>query len=536
MNTHKYHIRELFGAFLFCFIGSISFAQEEKVEKWDVFEIEIEGPKSGNPFLEVQLTGVFRKGEKEYRLDGFYDGDGVYKIRFMPDEKGKWTYETRSNSEQLNNLRGEFTCIPASHKNHGPVKVRDKFHFTYEDGGVFFPFGTTAYEWSFQNEETKKQTLETLKESPFNKLRFLAVPPYKERYTKGKDSLTDFPFEGNSKENWNFERFNPEFFQSLEKDVQDLQEIGVQADFILFRPYDNEAWGFDTMNKETNERFLKYIIARFAVYRNIWWSMANEYSFMDEFSTQDWDELFQILKRKDPYSHLRSIHNAGEIYDYNKPWITHVSLQYYNAVRVPGVSPLLHDLYQKPVVHDEINYEGNSPKRWGQLSGEELTFRFWNAYMGGAYATHGEVLKGDWLSNGGKLRGESPERIGFLKEIIEDGPAKGLKPIDQYYLNNMAGKPGSYYLIYFGKEKPLSWDFVLPDDGLEEGIQFKVDVIDTWNMTITPIDKVFEVEELDNYNFIDKDQESIQLPGKEYFALRIQKVKKDTARKAPAQH
>lgn len=524
MNTHKYHIREIFGAFLFCFLGCISYAQE-KVERWDVFEIEIEGPKSGNPFLEVDLTGVFRNGEKEYRPDGFYDGDGVYKIRFMPDEEGRWTYETRSNSDQLNNLRGEFMCTPASQKNHGPVKVRDEFHFAYEDGIGFFPFGTTAYEWSFQNEETKKQTLETLKESPFNKLRFLAVPPYNERYTKGKDSLTDFPFEGHSKETWDFERFNPRFFQELEKDVGDLLDLGVQADFILFRPYDDGRWGFDTMDDETNKRFLRYVVARFAAYRNIWWSMANENSFMDEFSDEDWDELFQLLEAKDPYDHLRSIHNAGRIYDYNKAWVSHVSLQYYNAVRVPGVTPLLRDLYRKPVVHDEINYEGTSPKRWGQLSGEELTFRFWNAYIGGGYATHGEVLEGDWLSNGGELSGESPARIEFLKQIVEEGPKEGLEPVDQYYLNNVAGKPGEYYLYYFGKDTPDAWDFILPDDELEPGDRFKVDVVDTWNLTITRIEDTFEVEELDNYQFIDKDQKKINLPLQPFLALRIQKIK-----------
>lgn len=111
--------------------------------------------------------------------------------------------------------------------------------------------------------------------------------------------------------------------------------------------------------------------------------------------------------------------------------MTHVSLQYYDAVKVFGMSPLLRDIYRKPIVHDEINYEGNSASRWGQRSGEELSHRFWIALTGGAYATHGEILDNGWIGGGGVLAGTSPGRIGFLRKNVEVGPREGLKPIEQ---------------------------------------------------------------------------------------------------------
>jgi len=181
-------------------------------------------------------------------------------------------------------------------------------------------------------------------------------------------------------------------------------------------------------------------VARLAAYRNVWWSLANENSFIRHLTDTDWDRLFQLVQAKDPYGHLRSIHNAGRIYDYGKPWVTHVSLQYYMAVRFFGVSPLLRDIYRKPIVHDEINYEGTIAKRWGRLTGEEMVYRFWIAVIGGAYATHGETRvqpDGDgWISRGGTLAGASPARIAFLRQIVEDGPDGGLDPIDQYYETN----------------------------------------------------------------------------------------------------
>ena len=52
-----------------------------------------------------------------------------------------------------------------------------------------------------------------------------------------------------------------------------------------------------------------------AAFRNIWWSMANEYDLFMDWDTgipiktiDDWERLAHIVQRNDPYDHLRSIH------------------------------------------------------------------------------------------------------------------------------------------------------------------------------------------------------------------------------------
>ena len=76
------------------------------VERWSVYEVTLNGPSTGNPFTEVELTAEFKRrdtnGEQTFKPQGFYDGDGVYKIRFMPDAVGEWTYTTKSNTAELN--------------------------------------------------------------------------------------------------------------------------------------------------------------------------------------------------------------------------------------------------------------------------------------------------------------------------------------------------------------------------------------------------------------------------------------------------
>lgn len=518
------HLLKKYGLLLGCLAACLQLSAQQKVEKWGTFELTLHGPRGGNPFVGTTLSATFKHGDEVFRPEGFYDGDGVYRIRFMPDAEGSWTYVTRSNADSLDGVRGSFSCTaPRGDHDHGPVSVKDVFDFAYADSSRFIPFGTTIYEWCFQSDSMIAETIQTLKHSPFNKVRMLLIPPYSNKYVSGPGKLTAFPFPGGPKHDWDYSRFNPAYFHHIEHCLSLLRDIGVQADVILFNPYD-KGWGFNGMSETANRLYVRYVVARLSSFRNVWWSMANENSFIKWMTDSDWDELFQLVENKDPYHHLRSIHNAGRIYNYSLPWVTHVSLQYYNAVRVPGVTPLLRDLYRKPIVYDEINYEGDIDRRWGQLSGQEMTFRFWTAYIGGGYATHGEAFKDNgWIAGGGKLTGESPSRIAFLKKIVDAAPP--LNPIDQYYVFNMAGKAGDYYLIYFGKKTPGDWKFILPDNELKDGMRFTADVIDTWNMTVKPVGKTFTVKRLDSYKFTDENGGSISLPGKPYMALRIRRVR-----------
>jgi hypothetical protein len=133
-----------------------------------------------------------------------------------------------------------------------------------------------------------------------------------------------------------------------------------------------------------------------------------------------------------------------------------------------------------------------------------------------------------WLGQGGTLKGESPARLAFLRQIMEASPTNGIEPIDKWWTPNVGGEAGKYYLIYFGHEKPSSWTFELNAAGLEDGARFTLEIIDTWHMTITPVEGSFEVKRKDRYHFNDINNRSVTLPGKEGIALRIQRVSAET--------
>jgi hypothetical protein len=295
---------------------------------------------------------------------------------------------------------------------------------------------------------------------------------------------------------------------------------------ILFNPYGK--WGFNSMDAAGDDRYVRYVVARFGAYRNVWWSLANEYDFLRTKTDEDWNRLGTLVQQCDPHDHLRSIHNGTLLFDHNKPWITHVSMQNGVAVQTPGSAEMYRDVYRKPVVYDEVKYEGDAKYRWADLSGPEMVHRFWCGTAGGTYVGHGDYFttidEDTWTSFGGKMSGESVPRIAFLRNILEAGPADGLDPIDKWNDPNTAGQAGEYYLTYFGREMPTNWVFQLYKRGVTDGMRFKVDVIDTWDMTTTPVPGEFVTKKRDSYHFADAQGRSVTLPGKPGIALRVVNV------------
>ena len=84
-----------------------------EVERWGTYELALEGPQGGNPFLDVRLSAQFGLvgTERVVEVGGFYDGEGVYRVRFMPDTLGTWRYVTQSNCPELDSRTDAFECV-----------------------------------------------------------------------------------------------------------------------------------------------------------------------------------------------------------------------------------------------------------------------------------------------------------------------------------------------------------------------------------------------------------------------------------------
>lgn len=158
--------------------------------------------------------------------------------------------------------------------------------------------------------------------------------------------------------------------------------------------------------------------------------------------------------------------------------------------------------YGKPVIVDEAGYEGNINWGWGNLTAEEEVRRFWEGCLRGGYVTHGETFvdRGPklWWAHGGKLYGDSPERIAFCRSYMESLPSgmdwvpdeigviDGTFTWDVTCMADSMGKGTDDVLMYFGFFRPAYREFTG-----DEGKRYQVDVIDTWNMTVETLPQTF---------------------------------------------
>jgi Domain of unknown function (DUF5605)/Domain of unknown function (DUF5060)/Protein of unknown function (DUF4038) len=477
--------------------ASASVVVPEGAEVRRMAEIEIAGPSHGNPFVDVDLTAIFSLDDHELRVGGFYDGDGRYLVRFLPPKAGTWSFLTTSNARSLDGIGGLIDIVEGDAR--GAVHA-DGMHFSYHDGTPFVPLGTTAYAWTHQERERQEATLAALAKTAFNKLRMGLFPKHF-LYNENEPEHFVFPRDGDG---FDTTRFDLEFFRSFEARIAQLDELGIQADLILFHPYDN--WGFAKLGAVIDDRYVTYVARRLAAYPNIWWSLANEYDLLLTKDVEDWDRIAALVRENDPYNHPLSIHNWVEIWDYSSPWATHASIQF--GELLGSKVREWRRAWNKPVVVDEFGYEGNIDQGWGFLSGEEETHRMWSIAMSGGYGTHGETYydEGDVIfwAKGGSLRGESPARIAFLRSIIAASPSGRLDPLPSDFDAAYAGVAGQYVLIYFGAGQPAFRTVTVPD-----GAQAHIDIIDTWNMTVERIPGTHE------------GKVRVELPGRPYAAIRI---------------
>ncbi len=487
--------------------GIYAAVRPDSVEQWRIYELSFKYKTKGNPFEDVNLCSIFVNSGDTVSVKGFYDGNDTYKIRFMPDKTGKWSWQTICDRPKLNGKSGTFECTTAQNGNHGPVKT-DSLRFVYADGTSYIPFGTTCYAWIHQPDSLRRQTIETLAGSCFNKVRMCIFP---KSYDWNHNEPEMYPYEGTTGA-WDFTRFNPAYFRNIETYVSALDSLGIEADIIVYHPYDR--WGFNSLGLQARDRYMQYLISRLSAYKNVWWSMANEYDFMEAYCDDDWRHHLEYFASHDPFKHLRSIHNGARMYDQSDSNVTHVSVQ---APDTKNAKTLV-SKYNKPVIYDECRYEGNIPWVWGTLSGEEMVQKFWEGFLSGGFVGHGEVLLSDstadpnksdevlWWSKGGVLKGRSHDRIRFLKDILEDAPTT-VNPVSgitgwQDYPALGAGM--EWYLVYLGRDVRCQMYLELPVNH-----NYRIEMIDTWNMTVTPLDGTYS-----GHVFV-------PMPEHPYMAIRI---------------
>lgn len=206
------------------------------VPKYQRFEHSFESAKAyANPLQEASLTVTFTapSGAK-LKLPGFWDGGKTWRVRFIPTETGKWTFEASCSDTAnggLNAQRGEFAVTTASGglslNIHGPIRVSDDDRsFVHHDGTPFFWLGDTAWngpllsskaDWDFYVKERARQK--------FNVVQWVAT---QFRAAPDGDVNKQLAYSGVEKIS-----INTAFFQRLDERVEAMNQAGLVSVPVL---------------------------------------------------------------------------------------------------------------------------------------------------------------------------------------------------------------------------------------------------------------------------------------------------------------
>ncbi len=152
----KMSIRCISGVLLLMTMSNHAQKRDVSVPVWDRLEITLKSDTSyDDPIYEVgEFYALFRSpGGRIWKINGFWDGDLAWRIRFMPGEQGRWEYTTICSDTLNNGLHGRsgsFLCVGNSNPlplfQHGSIRSRPgSYHLSHADGTPFLWQACTAW-------------------------------------------------------------------------------------------------------------------------------------------------------------------------------------------------------------------------------------------------------------------------------------------------------------------------------------------------------------------------------------------------------
>ncbi len=405
-----------------------------------------------NPFADVVLNATYTAPSgRRVPFLGFYDGDGqggqngnVWKLRFMPDELGDWTY-TASFSDGQPGATGAFAVV-ALGAMPGPLQVdaSNPRWFVFANGDRFYPRGyyyseafsaTDAYwkndldtffgpTWGFNFICTIFWQAEALSDSGFNARPFNGFHPV----LPGQVTRLDLA-------SW----------RHVDEVLEHLESLGVV--WFNFDGFIANEGGERPGNQTEEQVLLRNWIARLAPYWNVTWNVAFEWGeFM---SSSDVNRVANYVDSIDPWDHLLSVHDHGIG---SEPSGSDGWLDFFTIQEDAGVARSAEQANEavlagpgtKPVYAQEVVWEGEQD---GKLNEVQVRYAGWGVITAAGVLNYAE----QFLENGGFAFGDGGG-LPFVKimfDVIERLPYWEMEPRNDLVTGAFClANAGEVYLVY----------------------------------------------------------------------------------------
>jgi hypothetical protein len=259
--------------------GGAASSKVAVVPKWSCFEQSFKsGVLYSNPVQDVTVKVSFTSpGGESTEIEGFWDGGKVWRVRFSPDQPGRWKFKT-SCSDAANrglNQSGEFICSAPTgtgrFAQHGPVGVaRDHRHFEHSDRTPFFWLADSVLNGALLSEPAEWQLYANVRASQQFTVAEWEIAP-----AAGNKKQAAYTRDGDF-------RLNADFFKGLDAKVQTLSRAGLLSAIVPL-PVQAE------LSPDEAALVLRYVVARYGA-EAVAWVIALDGATDSKFVAQ-WKEL-----------------------------------------------------------------------------------------------------------------------------------------------------------------------------------------------------------------------------------------------------
>ncbi|HEX4963502.1 MAG TPA: DUF5060 domain-containing protein [Thermoanaerobaculia bacterium] len=370
--------------------------------RFSVCEIVLTSSTSySNGYLQASVTATFtQSGGVTKTVNGFWDGGGVFKIRFNASNAGTLTYSTSSSDRSLNGKSGSFT-VSSTLGTRGFVRRNstNAEKLVFDNGTRYFMWGQTYYQiiTNARAGGDWQQSVDNSSGYNMNKVRMLLSP-----FDNSTQPFTDSAHNSLNLPHW----------QKFDEVVNYLNQKPMIADVILLSTNPVSYAPDPAMD----QKYVRYALARLAAFPNVIWCLTNEWQLSPYSDTSSgrmyWNTLGGIVQNEDPWGSQGGNQRALSIHQKTDPlfeffgsaWPAHAILQFGTHQPSPVLHPLPDDWgnfsifnnlgHGIPVVNDEYLYLCDNHCPPGQVFSKEAHRQaIWGIATAGGYGSAGDLRR-----------------------------------------------------------------------------------------------------------------------------------------------
>lgn len=252
----------------------------EAVALWGRWEESFTGAE-GAAYDTVLTVNLEAPSGASRTIEGFWDGDRRWKVRFMPDETGTWSYRTTSvpAARGLDGQEGSFVVVaatdpPTAFLAHGAVGISsNRRYLAHADSAPFLWLADTAWNGALMSTDDGWDTyLADRTAKGFTAIQFVTTQ-WRAADANAEGEVAYTGFEEIS--------INPRFFDRIDRRIDAINQAGLLAAPVLLWTLGEPDRNPGRLPESQAIKLARYLVARYQGHHVVW-ILAGDENFSDE--------------------------------------------------------------------------------------------------------------------------------------------------------------------------------------------------------------------------------------------------------------